>query len=295
MHLRDLEQSAQKQMEYVRNDSYARYRRRVWFYRRHGFGSGQSAGFGASELAFMRWAMERGVLNSLDHPTRPGSPFWRDTNEHISYLSELAALVAEHGLDVDAEADAVEPEVRAWLAYFAEPSGRTWYEAHNRCLAAAMVLHREKALAESLREQRFICSVLCRVIFAEALARGALLGAPGRRLFCPSSHAVSAILRVSSLYPRTYRSDEMDDSAMARAFDRALPLLFLAHESGRSVLAELIDRYLSLLGGGMLSASSVLEALMDGVQLYPRRVPRVDPARRPMEIWDLLILLGQGA
>ena len=54
--LRDLEATARDRIARVQDDPEARYRLRQEFYRDYGFGSSlASAGYGASELAFMRW------------------------------------------------------------------------------------------------------------------------------------------------------------------------------------------------------------------------------------------------
>ena len=57
----------------VADDPQGRLRLREAFYAKYGFGEG--AGFGTSELAFLRWEIGRGALNPGD-----GSPWWRAVN-----------------------------------------------------------------------------------------------------------------------------------------------------------------------------------------------------------------------
>jgi hypothetical protein len=96
--LKRLEEETRRRVDQVKNDPEGRYRLREEFYQKYGFGEDGGADYGASELAFMRWEIERGVLNPPDDPRQPGSPWWRAVNEEFLYLSELAAAVYEAGL-----------------------------------------------------------------------------------------------------------------------------------------------------------------------------------------------------
>src|SRR3954453_21130261 len=109
----------------VSDDPEARYALRVRFYDKYSFSDDGGAGYGNSELAFMRWEIERGVLAPLV-AARPGSRWWRDVNSSLLFVAELAALAYESG-----EAVAVPPGARRWLDYIREPGERSWYLAHN--------------------------------------------------------------------------------------------------------------------------------------------------------------------
>src|SRR5215472_6591388 len=80
----------------AKNDPEARYDLRKRFYDKYGFAIDGSAGYGNSELAFMRWEVERGVLEPLDAP-KPGSPWWREINSSLLFDAELATLIYESG------------------------------------------------------------------------------------------------------------------------------------------------------------------------------------------------------
>ena len=60
-------------VESVRDDPEGRYQLRVAFYKKYGFAKDSGAGYGTSELAFLRWEIERGVLNPVA-AAQPGSP-----------------------------------------------------------------------------------------------------------------------------------------------------------------------------------------------------------------------------
>src|SRR5260370_871233 len=78
------------------DDPEARYGLRVRFYEKYGEAIDDGAGYGNSELAFMRWEIDRGVLEPLDAP-RPGSRWWRNVNASLLFDAELAALIYESG------------------------------------------------------------------------------------------------------------------------------------------------------------------------------------------------------
>jgi len=92
----------------VADDPEGRYALRERFYDKYGF-----TGYGNSELAFMRWEIERGVLAPLDAP-RPGSSWWRAVNASLLYDTELAALIYESGEPIAAPTNS-----RRWLDYLA--------------------------------------------------------------------------------------------------------------------------------------------------------------------------------
>src|ERR687891_1326493 len=72
---------ARRAVAAVRDDPEGRYRLVERFYDDHPVPGPDW--FGRSELDFMRWEIERGVLNSPQDRSRPGSPWWRAVNETI--------------------------------------------------------------------------------------------------------------------------------------------------------------------------------------------------------------------
>src|SRR5438874_2727118 len=164
----------------VADDPEARYGLRVRFYEKYGEAIDDGAGYGNSELAFMRWEIDRGVLEPLDAP-RPGSRWWRNVNASLLFDAELAALIYEGGAQVDAP-----PGSRRWLDYIDAPSERSWYVAHNGSIAAGYLAQAAAARDELDGEQRFMNIVLYRVLYAEAMVSGAtFLGRLGELLANP--------------------------------------------------------------------------------------------------------------
>jgi hypothetical protein len=198
----DLESLAKRAFQTVTavaDDPEGRYGLRVRFYDKYAGTDDGGAGYGSSELAFLRWEIERGVLAPLDAP-RPGSRWWRAVNASLLFDAELAALIHESG-----EAIAPPPGARRWLDYITAPSEKSWYIAHNGSIAAAYLAEVAAARAELDGEQRFMNIVLYRVLYAEAMVSGAtFLGRLGALLASPSLPAVNLIVDVKDFYPRDY-------------------------------------------------------------------------------------------
>lgn len=215
----------------VSNDPEGRYAVRERFYEKYGYGLvAGDHGYGRSELAFLRWEIDRGVLAPLDAP-RPGSRWWRDVNAMLLFDAELAALIHESGAPL-----APPPGARRWLDYIRAPSERSWYLAHNGSIVSGYLAEVAAARAEVDGEQRFINIVLYRVLYAEALVSGAtFLGRLGEILGNPVLPAVNFIVEVRDFYPRDYpltrkdvrdilgRGDSILDLAV-RIFDDVLIL-----------------------------------------------------------------------
>ena len=276
MQFERLERAARARVEEVRNDPWARHERRAAFYQRFGFGRFSQAGFGASELAFMRWEIERGALNRLDDPGRPGSPYWRATNECVAYCAELAVLICQHG----GPSDLLGVEVRSWLDYFANPSAQTWYRAHNASLIWGMIRHKAEALAEPPAERLFINGALYRLLYAEALVNGALFGAVARWVCHPELFAVQAVLRLSALYPRDYPARAVDAGSRVALIDQAARRLFVKLGWNITVLSDLVERYLVPLMEGHLANAEIGRRFIDGLPLYPQPF-EITPAALP--------------
>ena len=159
--------------------------------------------FRRAALSFMRWQMERGLLNPLD-ASPPGSQWWRAVNERL--LRDGCESVALSGrLPGEASSQAV----RLWLQFIASPKGRNWYRAHNASIVGAYLEHRELAEAESPAERFFMNVALGRVLYAHALnAAPRLALGPcallGRLLGDPRLGMAGAFLSLGRVLPDRY-------------------------------------------------------------------------------------------
>jgi uncharacterized membrane protein len=194
-----LEAEAAKIVEAAYDDPENRYKLRLHFYNKHGQGK-RTSGYGNSELNFTRWEIRRGVLNPLDDPRQPGSPWWRAVNGHFLYSSTLAYLVVESSMSDKALPTAV----RFWVDYIRQPSPATWYRAHNRGIAEGYVQYANLAQDESKYEQFFMNEVLFRVIFASAMVMGKSFGKLGKYMSHPSLPAVDILVSTPHFYPHNY-------------------------------------------------------------------------------------------
>jgi uncharacterized membrane protein len=194
-----LEAEAAKIVEAAYNAPENRYKLRLHFYNKHGQGK-RTSGYGNSELNFTRWEIRRGVLNPLDDPRQPGSPWWRAVNGHFLYSSTLAYLVVEAGLSDKALPTAV----RFWTDYIRQPSPASWYRAHNRGIVEGYVQYANLAQDETNYEQFFMNEVLFRVIFASAMVMGKSFGKLGKYMSHPSLPAVDILVSTPHFYPHNY-------------------------------------------------------------------------------------------
>lgn len=197
--LAQLEAEATHIVETVYDNPESRYKLRMHFYNRHGRGT-RTTGFGNSELNFTRWEIKRGVLNPLDDPHQPGSPWWRAVNGHFLYSSTLAYLVAEANL----YDEVVATSVRYWLDYIRQPSPVTWYRAHNRGIVEGYVQFADIAQDENEYEQFFMNEVLFRVIYASAMVMGKSFGPLGKFMSNPMLPAVDILVSIPHFYPASY-------------------------------------------------------------------------------------------
>lgn len=212
MPIDDVFARARAEVAAVADDPEGRYRLRQAFYQRFGFGPGE--GYGASELHFLRWEIDRGVLNPLT-ATPPGSAWWRRVNDDLLYHAQCAGALQELGV-VD---PAVPGPVKHWLDYLRRPSAASWYRAHNASIAAGYLCHGDDARAEQQAEQTFLNMVLYRLLYAQALVEG---DAPGllakitrwllkwelrdleRVIADPRSPSVDVLVHLPDFYPRHY-------------------------------------------------------------------------------------------
>ena len=238
-------------------------------------------GYGRAELAFMRWEIERGVLNAPHARTRPGSPWWRAVNERIIRDALEASLVAEAG-------GAAEPSTLAaglWVTFLGSPSPVSWYRAHNASVLAGYTEGAHLAARERPSEQFLMNLVLARVLFAQALAEGepfAVGGDPmiARFLADPRSPAVPLVMEIPDFYPRSYPLDSLEENLLERrahtSEEESLSLIdeqpcenldelfaFAAKSLSLPEVSRFIDRRLPCYPHGLLS-----DPHPDGRRLY---------------------------
>jgi hypothetical protein len=197
-----------------------RFALREAFYRKYGFGS--DWGYGSSELAFLKWEMDRGVLNPPAATPR-GSAWWRAVNLSLIEDAEYAAAFFESGAS-----SALTGSADHWLTYLRTPSAVTWYRAHNASIVSGYLRHADLASAENKAEQIFANIVLYRVLFAQAMVEAGLpealsglaerlatkLAALQKAVADPDGHSVDLVVHVPSFYPRAYPLVRKDASAM---------------------------------------------------------------------------------
>jgi hypothetical protein len=151
----------------------------------------------------MRWQVGRGVLASLDAEL-PGSRWWRAVNERLLHDGcEMASRRA--GLDGSPSS----PVIELWMEFFAHPTARSWYRAHNASIVAAYLDHRDLAESESALERFFMNVVLLRVLYAHSLVAAPRLSlgrfAPlGGLLGDPRLGMAGAFLSLSRILPDRY-------------------------------------------------------------------------------------------
>ncbi|MEZ4300785.1 MAG: hypothetical protein R3B70_37970 [Polyangiaceae bacterium] len=260
-------------MALVRDDPGARVAARRTFYERHGFGRAGSAGFGRAEIDFMEWQRARGLLAPLDHPTQPGSPYWRVTNEGVARDAETAA----EGFLLRLPESLAPASVRPWLDYLARPDGARWYRAHNTSVVAAMVRHIDAALEETVEERRFINEALYRLIHAEAMTLGYMLGRAGPLFADPRGKAVAALVRLDVLYPQRYPVRTALHASVRRRLASTLQRAGRSMVNDEPGLRALVERYLRPLAGPEIDAQALFSRFVGAVPIYPHvRAPMRD-------------------
>jgi uncharacterized protein with NAD-binding domain and iron-sulfur cluster len=205
--LAQLEKEAALRVQRVANDPNGRKALRVSFYNKYGYPILKySEGFGNSEIEFMDWEIARGVLNPVQ-AGRPGSgsPWWREVNLRFIYMGELARLVWEQAPDLQQ----LPHGVVQWLRYIQNPSGQTWYRAHNTNIVQAYLDAVALAQAENRFEQVFVNEVLYRLLFAQAMEEDPnwLVQLMGN----PKLPAVEVITHLQCFYPIHYPLTKADD------------------------------------------------------------------------------------
>jgi hypothetical protein len=202
MHAAQAARMAAATVEAVQDGTDARYRLAADFY--HGQRATKECGrYGVAELSFLRWEIERGVL---DRPTPDGggSPWWRAVNDELLRDKVEAELLA-----AGSAAAASSRNVELWLEFTRAPSAATWYRAHNASIVAGYLRH-ESLAASELSVERFMMNVaMLRVLYAHALAAAPRLAlgrfAPlGRLLGDPRKRSVRLFLDLRNQFPEDY-------------------------------------------------------------------------------------------
>lgn len=239
-------QEIPERFQYLVNDPEARFEIRKKFYKKYGLDTNilsiiwrfllriftKNMEMGMSELDFLRWEIERGVLNPLDAEEQMGSRWWRDVNLEFIIISEIAAEIHEGKLPEHP----VNNEIQLWLNYLKERTGQSWYRAHNASIVRAYLNCVEQAKEESIYEQTFMNEVLYRVLYAQAMVED---DSPFKELgvfgSSPMSPAVDIMVKIPSFYPDNYPLSEEDiknvmhkghgiDGHLERVFDKYLIL-----------------------------------------------------------------------
>lgn len=210
---------ARRRVAAVRDDPEGRYLLVEAFYDQHPVPGPDW--YGRSELDFMRWEIERGVLNSPQDRARPGSPWWRAVNETIIRDAIEAGLLVDAGIT-----DAAVPSVMRWVDFLALPSAASWYRAHNASVLRGYIDAALLARRERPAEQFLMNLVLARVLFAGALAEGAPFAAGEHPVLSmllsdPRLPAVSVAMQVPDFYPRSYPLDAGEEEILERRANSA--------------------------------------------------------------------------
>lgn len=178
----------------IEDDPDGRYARRAAFYQRVG------GRWGDAELAFLRWEIRRGVL-----APDAGSAWWKAVQSDLAEASEEAERRWRDG-----RSPTTTTPVDQWLRFLADPTGPSWYRAHNATVVDGYLRHEELARRERWGEQRFLEIVLYRVLYAASLVDG---DAPGclpvprwitRRAADPRTESVDVMVHLPDFYPRNY-------------------------------------------------------------------------------------------
>ncbi|MAZ65490.1 MAG: hypothetical protein CMF25_00055 [Kangiellaceae bacterium] len=207
----ELVEQTQQLCRQIADDPEQRLAVRERFYQRYGHVIFGGNGYGNSELAFMRWEIDRKVLNPLTDNVHPGSPWWRNVNLQFIYFSELAGKMKEYGVN---DKSAPTP-VHMWLNYIEQPSEVSWYRAHNSSILMSSQMHYQDLLRENEYEQDFINRALYRLMYAQAMVEEAtIFGDLGKISANPRGMAVKLITSLNGFYPKQYPLTAADEECI---------------------------------------------------------------------------------
>jgi hypothetical protein len=218
---------AAARVEAIRDSTEGRYRLAAGFYDARHATRGRSR-YGIAELSFLRWEIERGVLDPPT-PEGGGSPWWRAVNDAL-----LRDKVEAELLDAGSAGGASSRNVELWLQFMRAPSAASWFRAHNASVVAGYLKHESLAASELSVECFMMNLALLRVIYAHALAAAPRLAlgrlAPlGRLLGDPRRRSVRLFLDLRNQFPADYpldgwRLEELiaAEGSLARAIDHGV-------------------------------------------------------------------------
>jgi hypothetical protein len=208
--------------------------------------------FRRAALSFMRWQVQRGVLDPLD-ASPPGSVWWRAVNERLLRDGcEAVALVGDLPGAPSSQA------VRLWLEFIAGPTARNWYRAHNASIVSAYLEHQRLAEAENAPERFFMNVALGRVLYTHAVVAAPRLalgrfGPLARVVGDPRLGVAGVFLSLRRVLPNRYplalavETYIADEQRLGRLLDYAVivprlqPLYeWSAEELGEPRLLELV-------------------------------------------------------
>jgi hypothetical protein len=208
--------------------------------------------FRRAALSFMRWQVQRGVLDPLD-ASPPGSVWWRAVNERLLRDGcEAVALVGDLPGAPSSQA------VRLWLEFIARPTARNWYRAHNASIVSAYLEHQRLAEAENAPERFFMNVALGRVLYTHAVVAAPRLalgrfGPLARVVGDPRLGVAGVFLSLRRVLPNRYplalavETYIADEQRLGRLLDYAVivprlqPLYeWSAEELGEPRLLELV-------------------------------------------------------
>ena len=182
-------------------------------------------GYGKSHIDFVQWEFDRGVLNSLNDPENPGSPWWRAINAQLTRDMVEASLLFEKGLT-----EGSNPAVSAWINYMTDPSPQSWYAAHDSSIALGYIENEDLALHENFSERVLMVGVMTRLMLAEAMANSSSEGNLPRigvspfpssleELAVPEGGAVDFIVGIPHFYPGDYPLRGIDVRNVMREYE----------------------------------------------------------------------------
>lgn len=201
--LTDLVLDARTRVSDVADDPIGRYALRERWYQRWGNGLLDTEGYGRSELDFLAWEIERGVLNPLSHAYQPGSRWWRSMQEQYAFFAHLSGMIYDAGL----ARDGLPNSIVSWLEYLDRPTPESWYRAHNVNIIRGYLDWTHTAQFENYPEQLLLNKILYRVLFAQAMTEGHAFGWLGERMADPRFVTVNLMVELDALYPRDYPLD----------------------------------------------------------------------------------------
>jgi len=266
-----VEREARARVDKVADDPAGRVQLRREFYRKFGFADRieipTEFGFGSSEIEFLRWEAERGVLNPVNGTPNAGSSWWRNVNSDFLYHAELGGLAHERGVP----ASEVPAAAQAWMEYIAQPSPKSWYRAHNSSIVTAYLARLPDALREQRPEQLFMNVVLYRLLYAQGLVEGIEMGRLGELLANPDLPSVDVLVHLPDFYPRDYPLTPADARHVMHRGHSAEELAAILLDDV-CIIPHLTPLYCQ--AAVWAGCPGLTSYVIDGEPVYPTRIPR---------------------